>query len=256
MNASRRITRAQFDAALRPARLDAYPPGEYLGQESFMSARGILDLAERAGIGAESRVLDVCCGAGGPGTAITRTRRCRYLGVDRDAGALEMARSRARGLPCQFVLGAVPPLPAGRFDVVLLLETVLAFRDKEPLLDGIASALTIGGRFACTLEEGAPLTAAERAAMPHADTAWPVPLPEFEALLGAAGLDVEWRDDASAAHGAVAGALAAQFERRRAELAAQLGAEALDELIVAHRLWAEWISAGRIRKFALVARRR
>ena len=53
---------------------------------------------------------------------------------------------------------------------MLLLETMLAFEDKDALVRAIAAALRPGGRFAFTLEEGPPLTAAERAAMPDADT--------------------------------------------------------------------------------------
>ncbi len=83
--------------------------------------------------------------------------------------------------------------------MVLLLETLLAFPDKEPLLRGIASALTIGGRFAFTVEEGSPLTAAERAAMPDAETVWLVPLPDLLSCLELVGTAAcsGWR---SAAH--------------------------------------------------------
>ena len=58
------------------------------------------------------------------------------------------------------------------FDVVLLLETMLAFPEKERLLQGVSQALVTGGRFAFTLEEGVPLTDTERARMPDADTVW------------------------------------------------------------------------------------
>ena len=66
----------------------------------------------------------------------------------------------------------MPPLPDGRFDVVLLLETMLAFPDKAALLAEVARVLEPGGRFAFTVEEGRPLTAGERARMPDADTVW------------------------------------------------------------------------------------
>ncbi|HEY8763297.1 MAG TPA: class I SAM-dependent methyltransferase [Solirubrobacteraceae bacterium] len=57
---------------------------------------------------------------------------------------------------------ADPPDPAGPFDVVFLFETMLVFPEKEPLLGEISRALTTGGRFAFTMEEGLPLTEAER----------------------------------------------------------------------------------------------
>ena len=82
-------------------------------------------------------VLDLCCGVAGPGRFITRELGCRYLGrrLQRERHR-HRARARARDLPCRFEVARVPPLPAGTFDVVLLLETLLAFPDKEPLLEG------------------------------------------------------------------------------------------------------------------------
>src|SRR5947199_393695 len=75
----------------------------------------------------------------------------------------------------------------------------------------IAAALAPGGRFAFTLEEGAPLTAAERAVMPDADTVWLTPLDELAGSLRRAGLVVTWQEDHSRAHAATAQALAAAF---------------------------------------------
>ena len=54
--------RAPFVAALERAREAAYPPGEYVGQESFVRACEIRELAGRARIGPGVSVLDVCCG--------------------------------------------------------------------------------------------------------------------------------------------------------------------------------------------------
>jgi SAM-dependent methyltransferase len=129
-----------------------------------------------------------------------RERGCRYLGIDQSAGAIDIARERARGLACRFEVAQVPPLPPGTFDVVLLLETMLAFRDKATLLQGISGALTAGGRFAFTLEEGLPLTGPERERMPDADTVWLAPVAEMRTLLGRAGLVVSWQADWSRAH--------------------------------------------------------
>ena len=71
--------------------------------------------------------------------------------------------------------------------MVLLLETMLAFPEKGTLLQGISRALTAGGRFAFTLEEGPPLTGPERERMPDADTVWLTPLEEMRTLVGAGG---------------------------------------------------------------------
>src|ERR671920_1540298 len=105
--------RAPFDEALRRARLSAYPPGEFVGQESFMTAGEIRALAVQAGVGPGVAVLDLCCGIAGPGRFVTRELGCAYLGVDASASAVAVARARADGLPCRFEVAEVPPLPAG-----------------------------------------------------------------------------------------------------------------------------------------------
>src|ERR671928_613602 len=251
----RRDDRAAVDRALHRARVSAYAPGEFVGQESFMTAAEIRALGTRAGVGPKVEVLDLCCGIAGPGRFLTRELGCDYLGVDASASAVAIARERARDLPCRFAVARIPPLPAGPFDVVLLLETMLAFEDKDALLREIFPALRPGGRFAFTLEEGRPLTAAERAAMPDADTVWLAPLDEIVASLERTGLVVTWQDDLSRAHRAMAQARAGAFAAHAEDIVAHIGHRALDELLAAHRLWVDWLDEGRARKLALVAER-
>src|SRR3954471_6657308 len=251
----RQDDRAPFHRALRRARTSAFAPGEFVGQESFMTAREIRALGVRAGIGPGVAVLDLCCGIAGPGRFLTRELGCGYLGVDTSASAIALARERAGNLPCRFAIAQIPPLPAGCFDVVLLLETMLAFADKDALLRAIAAALRPGGRFAFTLEEGAPPTPGAGAAIPAADTVWPARLDEICTLLERAGLSLAWQADHSAAHLATAEALTAAFTAHATRIAAQIGHRALDELLAAHRLWIEWLRVGRVRKLALVAER-
>lgn len=248
-------SREQIDLALREARAAAYPAGEYVGQESFMSGGEILALAGAAGVEPGVDVLDLCCGMAGPGRYLVQELGCRYLGVDRDPEAITLARERSSGLACRFAMATVPPLPAGEYDVVLLLETLLAFRDKAGLVSAVARALRPGGRFACTVEEGSPLTDAERAVMPEADTVWPIPLSDLVALLDRAGLHVTSRIDDSRSHLSVVERLIHELAARRAAIVTRVGAEPLDALLAGHRLWAAWLRAGRIRKIALVAQR-
>jgi len=245
--------RASFDRALDAARRAAYPPGEFVGQESFMRAQEIRALAVRAGIGPGVSVLDLCCGVAGPGRFVTAELGCSYLGVDASASAIAIARERADGLPCRFEVGRVPPVPPGTFDVVLLLETMLAFADKRTLLRAISSALPVGGRFAFTVEEGQPLTQVERQLMPDADTVWLIPLPRLVSMLELAGFRVGWTGECSAAHRATADSLVGAFDADRSAIAAEVGERALEELMTAHRLWSDWLSKGRVRKFAAVA---
>jgi SAM-dependent methyltransferase len=191
----------------------------------------------------------------GPGRFITRELGCTYLGVDYSPSAIEIARASAGDLPCRFEVSRIPPIPPGPFEVVLLLETMLAFREKEALLQDISAVLRTGGRFAFTLEEGAPLTESERENMPDADTVWLSPLPELLIYLERAGLSVSWQDDVSRAHREVADSLIDAFAADATDIAAQIGRPALDDLLNAHRLWSDWLREGRVRKIALVAER-
>ena len=249
------MSRWRFDPALDRARVSAYAPGEFVGQEGFMTAAEICALGAQAGIGPGVAVLDVCCGTGGPGRLLTGQLGCAYLGVDESALAVTLARERTNGVPCRFAVAQVPPLPAGSFDVVLLLEAMLAFEDKDALVRDIAAALRPGGRFAFTLEEGSPLTPAERAAMPAAGTVWPAPLAEHD------GVPRARRPRRHVAGGPQRGArrdgaaLAGAFAAHADELAGQLGRPRLDYLLATHRLWTEWLGEGRVRKLALVAER-
>ena len=67
-------------------------------------------------------MLDLCCGVAGPGRMITAESGCHYLGADYSASALATAQELAGKLPCRFEQAHLPPLPKGRFEVVLLLE--------------------------------------------------------------------------------------------------------------------------------------
>ena len=122
---------------------------------------------------------------------------------------------------------------------------MLAFRDKATLLDHVSRALPVGGRFAFTVEEGRPLTEAERAQMPAADTVWLIPLERA----------------ARSARACRSGRPLAGGLERVASLDGRLAgrayaAEGLEDLVTSHRLWSEWLASGRVRKFALVAERR
>src|SRR5712692_6281643 len=238
MNQDERIP---FDRALERARLSAYPPGEFVGQESFMCATEIVEFATQADIGPNVSVLDLCCGVGGPGLLITRRLGCRYVGVDSSAAAIEIAKSRAAGLGCRFEVLHIPPLPNGVYDVVLLVETMLAFPQKEALLAEVSRALRLGGRFAFTLEEGHPLSGAERDIMPDADTVWLVPLAEILASFERTGFTLRSLTDCTHSHATTAQALLDAYAADGPSITGHIGAQALQDLLGAHRLWVDWL---------------
>ena len=218
-----------------------------------MRAAEVRRLAHQARVGPGVSVLDLCCGVAGPGRMITAESRCHYLGVDHSASALGTARQLAGNLPCRFEQAHLPPLPEGRFEVVFLLETMLAFPDKDALMGEVARVLEPGGRFAFTVEEGRPLTQQERAWMPGADTVWPIEWADLTDVLRNAGLTVIWRQEYSSSHHAIATALLRCYRADSPQIASQIGNQAIADLITAHQLWSDWLGSGRVRKFAMVA---
>ncbi|HZU58778.1 MAG TPA: class I SAM-dependent methyltransferase [Actinocrinis sp.] len=245
-----------MSTALERARAAAFPAAQYVGQESFMQAGEIRELARRARVGSGVSVLDLCCGVAGPGRMIAAESACRYLGVDQSASSLATARERAGQLPCRFEQAHLPPLPQGRFEVAFLLETMLAFPDKDALVREVARVLEPGGRFAFTVEEGRPLTQQERARMPAADTVWPIELTQLTTMLHDSGLTVTWQQEHSSSHHATATALLDSYRADARQIADEIGSRTAAELIAAHRLWSDWLGSGRMRKFAMVAEKK
>ncbi len=218
-----------------------------------MRAGEIRALAHQARIGPGVSVLDLCCGVAGPGRMITAESGCHYLGVDHSASALATAQELAGNLPCRFEQAHLPPLPEGRFEVVLLLETMLAFPDQQALVGEVERVLEPGGRLAFTVEEGRPLTQQERARMPGADRVWLIELAELTGMLRETGLTTIWRQEYSSSHHEIATALLRSYRADSSQIAEQIGTRATAELITAHQLWSDWLGSGRVRKFAMVA---
>jgi SAM-dependent methyltransferase len=246
-----------LDRALWRGRDSAFAPGGFVGQQGFMEAQEVLTLADRAGVAPGVTVLDLCCGIGGPGLFLTASRGCTYLGVDEDPRAIAVARQQAAraGLTVDLEVARVPPVPTGPFEVVLLLETLLAFRDKRRLLEGVRGALVPGGRLGLTVEEGLPLTEAERRQMPAADTVWPTPLPDLLSDLARTGFRVTWLEERTSTHRATVDSLVSAYAAVATNLPGSGDAGVVDDLVTSHLLWSRWLQEGRVRKFAVVARR-
>lgn len=159
--------RARPTPAFHRARMTAYGTGQFVGQDGFLTADEIRVLAQAVGAGPGARVLDACCGSGGPAVYVARETGCRLVGVDLSRRGVEGARdlARAGGLVhrAAFVVGDAVRLPlAAGFDAVLLLETMLAIEDEVGLVAEVARLLAHGGCFGLTLEEGTPHAACVR----------------------------------------------------------------------------------------------
>ena len=96
-------------------------------------------------------VLDAGCGVG-YGTVFLADVARRVVGIDRDEGAIEYARSRYARTNVRFEVGDVLALPHadGAFDVVCSFETIEHVRDPATLVREAARVLRRDGLFVCS----------------------------------------------------------------------------------------------------------
>lgn len=205
-----------YDAAVYAglaAHLRGAPPGDYLGATGVVIARSSRLVEPALAPWLRSlvverqprRVLDVGCGtgvylvhaatAGGP--------ELTGLGLDLDAGAVDLARRRLTdaGLAERFELrhGDVrtAELPAASFDLVLLFQDIYYFAEEERpgLLRGLRGLLAPGGALLlASLFAGRSLTAVHYDLLFRA-TAGTAPLPRRQQLdrqLHDAGFTTTW----------------------------------------------------------------
>src|SRR5713226_3390160 len=123
-------------------------------QDHYGGLAAVDILARRAGIGAESRVLDVCAGLGGPARFLTRRFDCRVVGIDLNlercaAGRRLNARVSLDG-QVTLVRGDAQALPFQRaaFTAAVSQEGLLHVPDKAAALAECARVLLPGGRIA------------------------------------------------------------------------------------------------------------
>ncbi len=208
------ISEAQVLAALgrrRGGDLSRLTPDELFefDQDHYGGLAAVDELARRAGITAQSRVLDVCAGLAGPARFLASRRGCRVVALElhagRAAGAARLSRLVGLGARVRVVRGDATALPfaAYAFDACVSQEALLHIADKLTVLEGCRRALVPGGRLAFTDWIAHPrLAEQERDRLREWMAATTLQsLPSYRALLGRAGftaieaedLSDEWR---------------------------------------------------------------
>lgn len=236
-----------------------------MGEQIHVGAEAETDvLARKAGVTAETHLLDVCSALGGPARYLAKNYGCRVTGLDATRRMDEEANRRTKeaGLlgKIDYVLGNAldMPFPAATFDVAWGQDAWCYITDKQRLIEECARVLKPGGVLAFTdwLEAG-PMTDEEWAALnafmvfPYMET-----LDGYAALAEAAGLTVVEKEDLSpdfAAH--VQGYLDMVRNDFRQAIIDNYGQEMYDAVEEGITLWRDASAAGKVGRGRLVARK-
>jgi ubiquinone/menaquinone biosynthesis C-methylase UbiE len=175
-------------------------------QDHYGGIEVVDTLAQRAGIVAAHRVLDVCSGMGGPARWLAHRIGCRVTGLDFTLSRVEAARRlTARvGLAdrVDFVHGDATrmPLPDHAFDVAISQEAWLHVPDRGAVIAECARVVRPGGTIAFTdavaLRPIAPADARRLAAEMHVPELGGAD--DYVAALARQGCTVVSREDLSA----------------------------------------------------------
>jgi ubiquinone/menaquinone biosynthesis C-methylase UbiE len=176
------------------------------------------------------RIVDLACGAGGPGAWMARATRAVLVGIDLSSVGARLAAARARrhGLShAAFTVGSVDALPfadAGAAGA-MSLDSLQYVPDKRTTFAEVARVLRRNGRFVFTAFEVDP----ER--VRDVPVLGVHPVPDYSVVLRDVGFRVEtyeetpnWNDRLVAAYSAVVDAAAI--------LRGELGDDAMDSLLL------------------------
>jgi SAM-dependent methyltransferase len=201
---------------------DAYPEeAEPFGAATRSDLQRI---AEVIGVGPGQVLLDLGCGAGGPGLLVAQRTGARLVGMDLSAVAIRQATVRAAswGLPAQatFQVGDISAsgLPSAAFDGAMSVDVLWMVPDKRAALREIARVLRPAARFVCTTWEFAESPPDE----PQ--------VADYRPLLREAGFVVE-RYEEDRAFPSYFRALSAAFHAARDDLATDVGAALADDFV-------------------------
>jgi SAM-dependent methyltransferase len=218
-------------------RRDAF--GEDIGQSSWLTAPEWLRFADQLGITAESDVLEVGSGSGGPAVYLATRRGCRVTGVDinehgvRNAAALAESRGVSDRVAFRAVDASRPlPFPEGRFDAVVSNDAMCHIRDRGPVLRDWYRVMRPGARalFTDAMVMTGMLSSEELAARSSIGFYLFVPPGENERLLRDAGFTVLAVDDVTANAADVARRWHEARSRQRDALVAREGQTNFDGL--------------------------
>jgi len=156
-------------------------------------------VAERAGIGAGTRVLDIGSGLGGVARHLAAEFGATVHGVDLTpefvAAATALTQRTGLAGPVEFTQGSALdlPFPRGTFDAAVVIHVGMNVRDKDRLFAEAARVLRPGGVLAVydIMLLGGDVEAYPLPWAATAETSFPQPPLAYSDALGQAGLEVD-----------------------------------------------------------------
>jgi cyclopropane fatty-acyl-phospholipid synthase-like methyltransferase len=182
------------DETLADIRRETY--GRDIGQSSWITVDEYENFCERLGIDANSSVLEVASGSGGPALYLAEKYGCRVTGVDINESGIASAKRTAerRGIPnAGFHYANVDeklPFDRSTFDAIICIDAANHFRDRLHVLREWYRVLKAGGRILFTdpVVITGPVTSVELADRSNIGLFIFVPQDVTEKFIRAAGL--------------------------------------------------------------------
>lgn len=156
---------------------------------SFLPLAQLRLLGDALQVSEGQTVLDLACGAGGPGLWVAHEHGTRLIGLDLSAVAVRRAAERALALGlssrAEFARGtfASTGLATESVDAVMTVDALQYAPSKADSMTEVARVLRPGGRFVMVAFE---LDAAKLEGLP----VWTDPVGDYRPLLDGAGFDV------------------------------------------------------------------
>jgi len=213
--------------------------GEDIGQSSWLTAQDWLRYADLANAGAESRVLEVGSGSGGPAVYLAVKRGCHVTGVDINHHGVANAErlADARGVADRTEFRAIDaserlPFADASFDAVLSNDAMCHIPHRLDVLRDWHRVLRPGGRmlFTDALIITGPVSQNEIATRSSIGLYFFVPPGENERLIGEAGFRLLAANDETAAAETIAHNWRAARDEHRDELVSREGVANFDGL--------------------------
>ena len=225
-----------------------------LDQDHYGGLAAVEALARLGGVGPDSRVLDLCCGLGGPARFLASRFGCRVAGVDlthsRCASAARLTRRVGLSGRVCFVGGDAGRLPfrAGSFTACLSQEALLHVPDKAGALAECARVLLPGGRFAFTDWVAGPrLSPGERRRLSEWMAAAGIEsLEGYKGLLARTGFAAIEAEDLSDWWRAILRERLQMYRSLKADTVARLGQARYDEYDQLYAFFVGLVEAGKL----------